>query len=127
MGFGAEEGLRWREASEADAWAVGDEGAALGRGRTRQTTQGGIGRRPLAPFLRGDRGQQRGGGSGSGDATRCGGGVGPGFDRRAASRPRPGSGAPRRSTRGPRLAAGESEERGARGPAWRNAEWAKPV
>jgi hypothetical protein len=30
-----EDGLRWREAGEADAWAVGDECAALGHGRTR--------------------------------------------------------------------------------------------
>jgi hypothetical protein len=29
---GVEEGLRWWEASEVDAWAVGDERAALGRG-----------------------------------------------------------------------------------------------
>jgi hypothetical protein len=28
----AEEGLRWREAGEADAWAVGDECATLGQG-----------------------------------------------------------------------------------------------
>jgi hypothetical protein len=34
-GSGAEEGLRWREAGEADAWVVGDECAALGRGRKR--------------------------------------------------------------------------------------------
>jgi hypothetical protein len=34
-GSGAEEGLRWREAGEADAWAVGDECAVLGRGRMR--------------------------------------------------------------------------------------------
>jgi hypothetical protein len=30
-----EEGLRRREASEEDAWAVGEECAVLGRGRTR--------------------------------------------------------------------------------------------
>jgi hypothetical protein len=33
---------------------------------------------------------ERGGGSGSGDAMWCGGRMGPGFNRRAASRPRPG-------------------------------------
>jgi hypothetical protein len=30
-----EDGLRWRKASKTDAWAVGDECAALGSGRTR--------------------------------------------------------------------------------------------
>jgi hypothetical protein len=35
-GSGAEEGLRWQEAGEADAWAVGDECAVLGRGRGRK-------------------------------------------------------------------------------------------
>jgi hypothetical protein len=32
---GAEEGLRWRKTSEVDPWAMGDEFAVLGRGRTR--------------------------------------------------------------------------------------------
>jgi hypothetical protein len=40
-GSGAEEGLRWQEAGEADAWAVGDECAVLERGRTRRTAHGG--------------------------------------------------------------------------------------
>jgi hypothetical protein len=37
----AEEGLRRWKASEADAWVVGDECAALGRGQTRRTARGG--------------------------------------------------------------------------------------
>jgi hypothetical protein len=32
---GAKKGLRWQKASEAEAWAVGEACAALGRGRTR--------------------------------------------------------------------------------------------
>jgi hypothetical protein len=32
---GTEEGLRWRVAGEVDAWAVGEECAVLGCGRTR--------------------------------------------------------------------------------------------
>jgi hypothetical protein len=32
---GAEKGLRWRKAGEADAWAVGEACTALGRGQTR--------------------------------------------------------------------------------------------
>jgi hypothetical protein len=49
---GMEEGLRWREAGKVDVWAVGEECAALGRGRTRRTARGGEknGRRPVAPF-----------------------------------------------------------------------------
>jgi hypothetical protein len=50
--FGAVEGLRWRKTSEVDAWAMGDECAALGRGRVRQTVCGGekFGRRAAALF-----------------------------------------------------------------------------
>jgi hypothetical protein len=40
---------RWWEAGEADAWVVGDERAALERGRTRRTG-GVIGGRAVAPF-----------------------------------------------------------------------------
>jgi hypothetical protein len=87
---GAEEGLQQRKASETDAWAVGEACASLGRGRTRRTARGGEKDRLVAPF-KGRRGiAERGGGSGSGDAPRCGGDVGPGSDRRAAPRPRPG-------------------------------------
>jgi hypothetical protein len=51
-GSDVEEGLRWWEAGEADAWAVGDECAALGNGRTRRTTRGGekFGRPAVALF-----------------------------------------------------------------------------
>jgi hypothetical protein len=65
-----------------------------GRDERRAGGGGGIGQRPLAPFLRG--------------------GVGPGFNRRAASRPRPSSGVPTRPTHGPQLATGERVRSGAR-------------
>jgi hypothetical protein len=39
-GSGAREGLWWWEAGEGDAWAVGDECAALGHGWTRRTMCG---------------------------------------------------------------------------------------
>jgi hypothetical protein len=52
-----EEGFRWREIGRVDAWAVGDECAALGRGRARRTARGAekFGRRVAG------RGAQRGG------------------------------------------------------------------
>jgi hypothetical protein len=58
------------------------------RGRKNRPAAGGS-------LLRGRRGTtERGGGSGGGDATRREGGVGPGSDRRVASRPRSGRSAP---------------------------------
>jgi hypothetical protein len=36
-----EEGLRWWETGEVDAWAVGDECVVLRRGRARRTVRGG--------------------------------------------------------------------------------------
>jgi hypothetical protein len=87
-------------ADEADAGAVGEESAALGRGRTRRTAWGG---RSVdgGSLLKGVAGDNReGGGSGSGDATRRRGDVGPGSDRRAA-RLCFGSGASTRLARGP--------------------------
>jgi hypothetical protein len=58
----AEEGLRWWEAGEADAWAVGDEHAALGCGRMRRTVWQGKNRSAGGgSLLRGSGGQQRGG------------------------------------------------------------------
>jgi hypothetical protein len=33
--FGVKEGLRWQKVGEADAWAVGEACAALGRGHAR--------------------------------------------------------------------------------------------
>jgi hypothetical protein len=67
-------------AGEVDAGAVGEESAALGRGRTRRTTRGD---RPVdgGSLLKGVAGDSREGGSGSGDATRRWGDVGPGSDR----------------------------------------------
>jgi hypothetical protein len=115
--FGAEEGLRWRKAGKADAWAVGEACAMLGRGWTRRTTREGEENRPVAIF-KGRQGTAERGGSNSGDATRRAGGVGPGCDRRAASQPRPGRGAPTRLMHGPRLSVGEGVRRERRGRTW---------
>jgi hypothetical protein len=38
---GVEEGLRWQKTSEVDAWAMGNQYAALGHGRTRPTARRG--------------------------------------------------------------------------------------
>jgi hypothetical protein len=47
MESGTEEGLQWRKIGEVDAWAMGDECAALGRGRTRRMAHGGENFRPV--------------------------------------------------------------------------------
>jgi hypothetical protein len=67
-----------------------------------------IDRRAVAPFLRGGGGQQRGGARQRWGCHVAWGRVGPGSDRRAASRPRPG-----RDTHGPWLAVGERVRSGA--------------
>jgi hypothetical protein len=63
MEFGVEEGFQWWKAGEADAWAVGEACAALGRGRARQTARGGRKRSAGGSFLREatGRGARRGG------------------------------------------------------------------
>jgi hypothetical protein len=72
-------------AGEVDAGAVGEESAALGRGRTRRTARGD---RPVdgGSLLKGVAGDNREGGSDSGDTMLCGGGGGRGSEERGAGR-----------------------------------------
>jgi hypothetical protein len=69
--FSVEKGFRWWKVGKADVWAVGEACAALGRGRARQMVRGGK-NRLVAPFKGRWGTTERGGGSGSRDATRHG-------------------------------------------------------
>jgi hypothetical protein len=116
-----EEGLRWREAGEVDAWAVGEECAALGRGRTRRTARGGEKSTGgwWLPF-KGAAGDSRGGARQRGRHVALGlWGLAPTDRRRpdrgpAAARVCFGSGTLTRLTRGLRPVAGEGVRSGVR-------------